>query len=181
MANIIGPYMLQEIKRLADGTDEDCLEVCETLLGPIFSNGKCADPSVIDDLLPIFINFLKAKNVEIQKEGIFFTTAVTTTSKGELNEEYFTLKVIEAGAIEALLNLLFSKDHIVLRKTFVCLNNIGVTYSNIIIQKCKDFGTVRLGKRCNELCNSRKVWIKHASRAFLNKYIIIVHRENDDE
>lgn len=108
-------------------------------------------------------------SVELQKDGTYFALATTVIKSGIFTEKYFVVKLIEAGAVAALLNLLFEKDQIVLKNTFDCLYNIGVTFEEVINQKCKDFDKLR--QRCNGLRYHKKRWIRIASRAFLNKYI----------
>uniref|UniRef100_A0AC34FJ88 Uncharacterized protein n=1 Tax=Panagrolaimus sp. ES5 TaxID=591445 RepID=A0AC34FJ88_9BILA len=174
----ISVEIMDTIKRLANGSEKDQLKACEEYLcNEIFPNGVCVDSSVIGELLPFIVRCMDSKNIQLQLEGIFFTTVITTTSYGNLTTKYFNEKVIEVKAVEALLKLLLnSKTRDVLKKTFVCLDNIGIDHPKILHRKGKEFGIQKLRERCNGL-----KYPKTDSKNFIKRYIDVAVEDDETD
>ena len=54
--------LIDKIKELANGTVEDQIIACKKFVRKqVFPQDRCVDPSVIPELLPLFIRFMKSE------------------------------------------------------------------------------------------------------------------------
>uniref|UniRef100_A0AC34FMZ3 Uncharacterized protein n=1 Tax=Panagrolaimus sp. ES5 TaxID=591445 RepID=A0AC34FMZ3_9BILA len=133
--------LINNIKKLARGNIKQQIKACkEHLCKKVFPDGYCCDPSVIPELLPLFIKFMDSNNAVLQKEGAYFIQAVACSSNEETDTDAETTEVgntelaIKEGALPGLMKLLSSPINDVLSQSFDCLNYIFDRCPNNVMQ-----------------------------------------------
>uniref|UniRef100_A0AC34FFJ4 Uncharacterized protein n=1 Tax=Panagrolaimus sp. ES5 TaxID=591445 RepID=A0AC34FFJ4_9BILA len=158
----VAESLINDIIKLGkSSTNKDQWDSSQLMCKNVFPGGKCVDPTAIPRLLPTIVKLMESKLPKTQEEGIFFATAITTTSHGPRTAKQNTQLIIDAEALPRLAKCLKTRSPGVLELALRCIGNIAVEFPEevsatdgieaSVIRLCGSFTAVICEEAFNDL------------------------------